>query len=177
MSVHKQKINGDLLTDGERATILLDESGETIFLRFALVDQAASNHLLPEVLLDDWGSEIRGPAIYEWIEENGLYFPRAEVFGFDLNGREKQFFIREIDLMVRYPCYAYSPPDLGLSAGRLIEAILMPGEKGGQSQRIKRPAGIEGPLVNSALSWWLIPPDKVSEFDFELLGEPLNRQK
>ena len=177
MSVPKQSMKGKLLTAGERAAVLLDESAETVFLRYALVDQATFGHLLPEVLLDDWGSEIRGLAIYEWIEKNGLYFPRAEVFGFDLNGRDKQFFIRELDLMARYPCYAYAQSDGPLSAGLLIEAVLLPDEGSRQPLRTKRPAGIERPLRDSAVAWWLVPTGEAAEFDFGLLGDPLSQKK
>jgi hypothetical protein len=177
MSVPKHRIQGKLLTAGERAAMLLDEAAESLFLRYALVDQATSRHLLPEVLLDDWGSEIRGLAIYAWIEKNGLYFPRAEVFGFDLKGREKQFFIRELDLMARYPCYAYAQPDSPLPAGVLVEAMLIMDEGSGQPQRIKRPAGIERPLTNSAVAWWLVPLSDAEEFDFGLLGDPLSQNK
>ena len=87
-------MKGRLLDEGSRPALLLDETAGPIVLRYALVRQGTEEHILPAFLLDDWGAEIKGLALYRWIEEQGDYFPRAELFGFDAGGGETQVFLR-----------------------------------------------------------------------------------
>ena len=67
----------------ERALILLDESADKCYLAFTFLEQGTEREIFPESLLDDWGHEIKTLALYDWVLENGLHFPRAEIFGFE----------------------------------------------------------------------------------------------
>lgn len=147
---------------------MLDNKALPIYLCYTLTVRESEAEIYPESLLDDWGHEINSLYLYEWVQENGLHFPRAELFGFDANGRRKQCFLRELDLMARYPCYAYEDFRSPLTDGMLIEAILIPSRQNIRPKRIKRPQEIEGPMRNAMVSWWQVPADNLNGIDIQL---------
>ncbi|MFZ0546002.1 MAG: hypothetical protein WAM60_11220, partial [Candidatus Promineifilaceae bacterium] len=71
MKAFRQKINGLIL--GDKAGLVWDVSADPIYLRFAFVTLGKEDHVFPAFVLDDWGNEIKGVGLYEWIQENGLY--------------------------------------------------------------------------------------------------------
>ena len=75
-----------------------------LFLRFAYVLMGTEAPLFPSFLIDDWGGEIKGVSLYSWVKENGILFPRAEIFGFDRQGNQVQYFLRELELFARLLC-------------------------------------------------------------------------
>lgn len=111
---------GRLVTDpnSSRTAVLLAEEPTAntpeLFLRFALVVQGVEWPLLPAFLLDDWGREQRRLSLLHWVYENGDHFPRAEIFGFwhkpGDGWVETQLFVRDLDLMSRWPVFAFSDP-------------------------------------------------------------------
>jgi len=122
----KQHIVGTLLVAGERAALRLEGGDEpVVFLAFALTTQGIAAQIIPSVLLDDWGKEIKGLALYEWVREHGLRFPRAELFGFSPDGQPAQYFLRDMELFA--PVVAYAAVDKALPMGqwaRLTEGLV-----------------------------------------------------
>ena len=94
------KLFGEKMGSNGRSALLLTdlkpeaESDESLILRFAFVVMGTDAPLFPSFLIDDWGGEVRGLSIYNWVRENGNQFPRAEIFGFDRQGNSVQFFVR-----------------------------------------------------------------------------------
>ncbi len=176
MKAVKQHVHGRLLQANGRAALLLldpnpaEETAVSLYLRYALVVMGPEDHVLPALLLDDWGHEIRGLEIYQFIREHGDDFPRAEVFGFDLDGSETQLFLRSLELYVRWPCYVYVSADAPLAAGVRLDAVLLPTAGTVAPQPVNKPdkEAITRPLRAAQVSWWLVPPE-TTEFDFGLL--------
>lgn len=155
MKTIKQKINATILPD-EPAAILFNETAGPIYLRYAYVTLGPEEHILPALLLDDWGNEIKGLGLYDWVEENGLYFPRAEIFGFKPSGEKTQIFLRELDLVVKLRCYAYPTAETPLQDGRLIERAYLPDPAATEPTPAKRPPDAPRLLAKSALRWFKI---------------------
>lgn len=177
MKAIREHVHGTLLTAGDRTALLLknsepeEETADSLFLRFAFVTQGPEEHLLPAFLLDDWGGEIKGLALYEWVAEFGPQFPRAELFGFMANGQAAQRFLREFELYVRLPCYAYPRKETPLTEGRIVEVILLPDMNVLTPQKISRPSHLKRPLRSAKVSWWQVNP-ATTAFDFTLLDAP-----
>ncbi len=79
----------------------------SLHILFPFITRGDEIHIFPSSVLDDWGMEIKGMGLYEWMHENGEYFPRAELFGVGENGRFIQEFLRGLELNFRFPCYLY----------------------------------------------------------------------
>ena len=82
-----------------------EETAVSLHLLFPFITRGDEIHIFPASVMDDWGTEIKGMQLYEWIRENGEQFPRAELFGVDKNGRSTQEFLRGLELYFRFPCY------------------------------------------------------------------------
>jgi hypothetical protein len=156
MKAIRQKVNGIILED-EQGSLLWDESADPLYLRYAFVTLGPEEHILPALLLDDWGNEVKGLGLYEWVEENGLYFPRAEMFGFKPSGRKTQIFLRELDLVLKYRCYAYPTAETPLANGRLIETIYLPDNSITEPTPTKRPSNAPRLLSKAAVRWFKNP--------------------
>jgi hypothetical protein len=165
-----QQINGKLIFVGDQAVLWLDNQSKPVFLRYALRVRETEVEIFPESLLDDWGHEIKSLDLYDWIQENGFQFPRAEIFGFDRMGKRRQFFLRELDLMARYPCYAFESSQTPITKGVLVRANLIPNRHINQPKPIKRPPEIEGPMRNALVSWWHVPADDLASVDVHLIA-------
>jgi hypothetical protein len=169
-----QSVQGSLFTEDGRAALLLQdnqpqaETADSLYLRFAFVTREREERILPALILDDWGAEIKSLNLYEWVNEFGDQFPRAELFGFDLDGQERQYFLRELELYARLPCYAYAHRYTPLSEGLPVEAILLPREEAAAPRPTKRPIQMKRPLRTARVSWWQVPP-AITTFDFSLL--------
>jgi len=174
-----QQVSGRLLAeneageDGSLALLLTNpkpepQAADVLILRFALVIMGTEAHLFPEVLIDDWGGEVRGLALYEWLRENGNHFPRAEVFGFDRHGGSEQYFVRELELYAKLPVYVFPDKQTPLAEGKLLSAILLPDDALSEPTKIKRPSQLKRPLASARVTWWQVPPT-ITRFDFSLL--------
>ena len=178
MKAVRQHVHGRLWQDNGRSALLLtdpkpaEQTAVSLYLRFALIVRGPEDHVLPALLLDDWGSEVRGLEIYRFIHEHGDEFPRAEVFGFDMDGSETQLFLRSLELSMRLPCYVYTSADEPLADGARLHAILLPTPGVAQPQRLEGPPVdmFERPLRAARVSWWQVPPD-ATPFDLALLEE------
>jgi hypothetical protein len=164
-------VEGTLFSRDEQAALML-RPGETQYaLRLGFILRGSEEVILPESLLDDWGHELAAPALYEWVRENGLHFPRAEIFGFELNGRPGQCFVREVDLMAGYACFAFESEDAPLASGIRLNAILIPRADSGPPRRLPAPAEISAPLSMAAAEWWSVDPAATGQPDLDYLDE------
>ena len=84
-----------------------EKTAVSLHLLFPFITRGDEIHIFPASVMDDWGTEIKGMQLYEWIRENGEQFPRAELFGMDENGRSTQEFLRGLELYFRFPCYLH----------------------------------------------------------------------
>lgn len=176
-----QRVSGRLLWENEvkrngRSALLLTnpkpeaDAVDLLFLRFAFVVMGTEAPLFPSFLIDDWGGEVRGTAVYQWVKENGNQFPRAEIFGFDGQGNEVQRFVRELELYAKPPCTAYPDRETPLAKGTPVHAILLPEAGIAEPVKIKRPLNLKRPLSAARVTWWQVPP-ALSVFDFSLLDK------
>jgi hypothetical protein len=133
---------------------------ERVYLAYALVTQGPELQLLPSVLLDDWGNEVRDLALYDWIANNGLHFPRAEVFGESPTGAAAQYFIRDLELFGRFPVYAFATPDAPAAEGLLLRAILLPDASITAPQPVEPPDEAGDLLRRSQVEWWRVASDE-----------------
>ncbi len=159
--------------DGRLALILIDpkpegEAAASLIVRFAFITLGKEEHLFPGFLIDDWGGEVRGTAVYRWVRDNGNQFPRAEIFGFERQGASVQYFVRELELYAKLPCYVFPDRHTPLAEGKLVSAILLPDATTTQPEKIKRPSELKRPLASARVSWWQVPPC-LTQFDFSLL--------
>ena len=163
MKAIKQRVQGEILSANGRFALLLQnpvpeqDAASILYLRFAFTTLTVEEPVFPAFLLDDWGNEIKSLALYNWVDEFGPQFPRAELFGFDLNGVETQLFLRELEQYSKWPCYAYPSGDTAVSQGVLIEAILLPDDTVTDPAPIKRPAALSLPLRRARVHWWQLP--------------------
>jgi hypothetical protein len=176
MKAAKQHIHGKLITENGRSALLLltaepeTKTADSLYLRYAVVVRGPEDHVLPAILLDDWGKETRGLKIYEFLREQGDQFPRAEIFGFDMDGSETQLFVRSLELYSRLPAYAYTNVDAPLADGVLLDAILLPDAETDRVVQVEKTSemGVKRPLRSAQVSWWRVPP-VTNTFDFSLL--------
>lgn len=165
MSVISQKINGLLLYKDDVAAVFLDDSASAVTLALGLYEKDSDAVILPESILDDWGHEISPSSLYEWLQENGDQFPRAEVFGQDLEGKTIQRFLREIELVGKFPCFAYKPDKKCTKQWIRMRAIIILNTKIVDVQNIQRPQDIDSLLAIAKVSWWASPepPDDLGK--------------
>ena len=160
-----QRVAGELQKQGDRTALILNalkpgkEAENLIMLRFAFIIRGPGDgaHIFPALILDDWGREIRSLQLYSWVRENGERFPRAEIFGFEQDGRETQCFLREIELYAHYPCYAFDQQEHSVAEGHLVEAILLPDESIKSPEKGSKPKEVQGPLRSARVTWWRVP--------------------
>lgn len=162
-----QRIQGELIPLELKNILRLQnpkpekEAPNQLYLRYALVIRGPESHIFPAFLLDDWGNEIKGLKLYRWFKENGERFPRAEIFGYDADGKESQYFVRDLELYVKLPCYLYLQMSDPVQSGKLLSTIVVPSPTIIRPTAVKRPSAtdIPSPLRQSQVRWWLIPID------------------
>lgn len=163
MRVVTQRVQGKLLVDnGRYALLLLNQEPEQtadalLYLRFAYVFQGVETPIFPVSLLDDWGNEVEKKALFDWVREFADEFPRAELFGYEWDGTETQCFLRELELMEKLHCYAYTNKNAPLSDGVRVEAVLLADDGVAEVVKIKRPSVVKRPLSLAKLSWYQAP--------------------
>ena len=158
MKIIAQRVPGVLIVDGDFVALLLGEKEDgDVFLTYALATMGTEHHILPSILLDDWGSEIKHLELYRWFRENGMHFPRAEVFGETPQGVATQYFLRDLELYGRYPTYA-APERVTPAAERLsLNAVLIPDAAANKPIPTDVPDNIAPPLREARVSWWRVP--------------------
>lgn len=162
-------LEGELRRAGDAAALLLAPHGEILFLGFAIATFGGEHEVFPEIVLDDWGSERRGAALYQWIREEGTSFPRAELFGVDLAGAERQFFLRELDLTDRYACYAFPSAAARVEDAIRVRAICRPDDRAISPGPSAPPPGLHVLLGRAAVSWWAVSPATFYDMDIRQL--------
>jgi hypothetical protein len=149
------------------------EDGPPVYLRFALIQQGTGDHIFPEVVLDDWGRERSSLDVYRWIYEEGTVFPRAEVFGYDLSGRETQIFLRKVEVFFKLPCYGYRKRRADVTAGRLLQVIFtVDPDYAGPPQKIEPPPPLVWPLRHAAVTWQRVGLEMPQAYGWDPLLPP-----
>lgn len=178
LTVPTQKLFGRLLlNDKDQAAVVLSPEGveaHAVYLRYALTEMGTLRPLWPAFVLDDWGKERQGLAMYRWIRQEGDRFPRAEVFGFDDGWEEVQAFLRALELYVRYPCKVYPTAETPPQEGYWLKHVILPDETAVQAVSYKKlpanlPAGFtmpQTPLAQAKVTWWAIHPQQIATFEF-----------
>lgn len=154
MAALAQSVHGELLSSSRSGALVIDHSYSKVLLRYALPQLGSDELVFPEIVLDDWGHERKNLPLYRWIYENGFQFPRAELFGYDINGHERQYFLRELDLQSKYPCFGYAENDTPLSEGIELSFIVIVREDSSQSEHLEAGSEIDWPMRNAAVEWW-----------------------
>ena len=151
----KELVHGKLVGEEDSLMLRLDDQdiGDRVYLAYALVTQGPGHHVLPSVLLDDWGNEIEQMRLYEWIKDNGLLFPRAEIFGESPSGESVQCFLRDLELFGKYPVYVFAADDAPDSSGTLIRAITVVDHDPSSSKSTLPPEWVGGQLRNAQVEW------------------------
>lgn len=164
MKAITQKVCGQVVThDGQTALHIeslevTDTASAVLYLRFPFTVRGTEEPIFPAFLLDDWGTEVKGLELYQWVHDYGEQFPRGELFGFELDDRETQCFLRALELHVAFPCYVYPQKETPLNEGLLVTAVLWPGGQTSVPEPIKRPSELPLPLRRAKVSWWQISP-------------------
>ena len=169
-------VEGTLFAQDERAAFVWRPGARRYFMRLGFILRGSEVVLFPESLLDDWGHEIASVELYDWVSNNGLDFPRAEIFGYDLTGLPAQCFVREVDLMAGYACYFFESAGAAMTSGVCANAILLPEPGSGRPQRVPVPAGIDAPLAEASVEWWVVDFNVARQSDLAFLDDPDNRQ-
>lgn len=160
-----QRVQGELIQKNGKAVLVLHDAKPAkdapnlLYLRYAFVTLGREAPVFPAFLIDDWGAEVRGLKLYRWFKEHADEFPRAEVFGFEADGKETQCFLREFEHYVKLPCYAYQDRAQPVNEGVLLTAVLQPDSACHELTRGKRPfsTDITVPLRQAKVAWWCSP--------------------
>jgi hypothetical protein len=164
MNALAQSIRGELHRSEEQGVLVIEPTRAQVYLRYAFTELGADDLFFPELLLDDWGHEIGSMELYHWIRQNGARFPRAELFGCDQAGNERQYFLRELDLISQYPCFGLSKADDSVENGVEINFIVRAVDEALQSPWVPAEGEISWPLSNAAVKWWRVDSKKCPEF-------------
>lgn len=103
-----------------------EKTAVSLHLLFPFVTRGDEVHIFPVSVMDDWGTEMKGMKLYDWVRENGERFPRAEMFGMDENGRSTQEFLRGLELYYRFPCCLYASGNRSFADNIPIKTIILP---------------------------------------------------
>ena len=135
---------------------------DLLWLRFGFVFLGTEKPLIPSFVMDDRGNELKTLRLMEWVYEKGDLYPRAEIFGYELNRAdewiETQVFLREIELSMRFYTWVIDDlkaPPAGLSVHKL--ATFDDGQSAQAAE--KRPSEWVLPLQRSRASFSTISRD------------------
>lgn len=148
-----ERLNGAIYKQEDgTAKLLLGEAAGRVYVRYGLVVLGTERVVIPALALDDWGNERATLDVYRWIYEEGQRFPRAEVFGYTADGRETQIFLRDLEIFMKYRCFAYESRKAPVEEGMQVDVILLPDEEwSGKAGEV--PAEIGWPLRHAAVAW------------------------
>ena len=153
MAVPSKVVHSRIIVVGQRVLLILDQSQE-IYLRFALTELNSGEHVFPESILDDWGKEIKNISIYRWLRDNGIHFPRAELFGYYLDDIPVQRFLRELDLTRNYACYAYTSITHPLKYGIVVSDVVVSTRGVSEPRSTSAPEHLGHLMKEADVRWW-----------------------
>lgn len=153
-----QRAKGIFCTGDDGNGLLLQAGDDRLFLRFALVVRGSERRIFPALLLDDWGRERKSLDLYRWIYEQGQRYPRAELFGFDDQGRKTQRFLRDLEIFFPYPSYLYPTSEAPVEEGVLLDTLFLPDPDQDVPKEIAVPQEAPWPLRHAAVEWRSIAP-------------------
>jgi len=161
-----QVLNGRLYLRQQQGGLFWQQSEPPIALRFGLSTLGEGSLFFPHILLDDWGNEVSGLSLYQWIRDNSLHFPRAEIFGVDQQGQAQQYFLRDLDVVEPLICFGYPHIEAAVSTGIRIERVFVAGLGSGEPMRIAAPTDAPWMLQRARLSWWRVNPESLPRYGF-----------
>lgn len=91
-------------------------------IRYAYPRFETRRPFFPAMAADDRGDLYRGLDAIDWLADQGLLFPRADVAGMWPDGSEDQLFVKELDLAV--PMLAYAAASLAALPGQRLTAAI-----------------------------------------------------
>lgn len=148
-----QPMRGYIGPQDNPGVLIIDPSEDQVYVRYALLTHGSGELIFPELLLDDWGHEIRTLALYQWIHENGDHFPRAELFGFDKTGKDQQHFLRELDFRSAFPCYGYVNQASSLSEGVRLDYFIVVDNESFPPYGPVDLSSYKFPMTNADVNW------------------------
>lgn len=154
----KHKVLGRVVEFEGESAVILDENADTLWIGYAMVELGTDALLFPEVVVDDWGTEITKSKMFRWIREFGMQFPRSEVFGFTPEGKQSQWFVRELEHAVRFPCFVYPEKESAVSEGIQLRSVIVLDESVEGIEKSKRPKELKRPIPNAGVRWWRANP-------------------
>ncbi len=161
------QMTGDLFVrDGHGALALRATSANFVWLRYGLPQVGNERLFFPHLLLDDWGNQITGLKLYQWARDNGIHFPRAELFGYDFAGNPDQLFLRDIEYYLPTLCYAYAAPELPIDAGIPLQRLFVYEPTCPAPKQIDCPDEISPPLSYAKVSCWQVDPSQLSDHGY-----------
>ena len=168
-----QQLDGALYQREDGTTgLLLTEAGGRVYVRYGLVILGTERVVFPALALDDWGHERKTLDLYRWIFEEGQRFPRAEVFGYAENGRETQIFLRDLEIFMKYPCYAYDSRKAPVAEGQRVDVILVPDGRGAErTGTMEAPPEMAWPLRHAAVRWERVHAKELAASGWERMEE------
>lgn len=131
-----------------------------LWLRFGFAFLGTEKPLIPSFVIDDRGNEIHRLRLMEWVYEKGDIYPRAEIFGYELNRAnewvETQAFLREIELSLRF--FTWVVDDLKAApAGLFVHRLAIFDASVSAPTRSQRPDDWLLPLKRSQATFWRLP--------------------
>ncbi len=85
------------------------------------------DYLLPTEIIDDLGQHLPAPACYDWLEQRGDAYPRADVLGqLASTGQNHSAFVKELDLIEQQIYVMGNPPAFPPARADLAVELLPP---------------------------------------------------
>ncbi len=131
----------------------------------------APTYFLPNLIVDDIGQEFEPPESYQWLEERGDLFPRSEAYGRLIDGSEKGFVVKAMDLTDLRVFAANSPDGPFLPIALAIEAEAVP------DNLAVVPVPAPAPIVARALPAYRIAPGTFGAVGAALLNHLLAHKR
>ncbi len=176
MNAIRQKIFGRLFVSKAQTVLWVGDDTtaaiDLLYLRYGLTLRGTERPIFPAFALDDWGHEYNRLALYKWLRAEGERFPRAEIFGFDEDGREVQHFLREIELHWQYPLYAYPSKTTAIADGTPVTTGVITNDQLDAPARLDGRPTLSAPLRRARVDWWQAPANWMREsFTFSIFGQ------
>jgi hypothetical protein len=176
MKPARYKLSGVVLPAPNHTAVWLTSAdsphARPLWLALALTVRGSEAPILPALVVDDYGHEIAGKALYDWLHTEGDSYPRATVYGYDPDGSETECFVRALELHWKAPCLLYTQRHTPVADGVPVRHLLVTDERVAQPTPIK-PAGLALPaaLRRARVGWWAVADAEMAlSADFSLLS-------
>jgi hypothetical protein len=100
--------------------------GPPVFVRPGYLLWNGRGYLLPDEAIDDVGHRYRGRDAFQWIEQRGDAYPRADAIGVLTSGAPESVFMKELDLANVALFASGQPSGTPVRLDLLLEALAVP---------------------------------------------------